>query len=44
MGTNGRKLIEKKYTMDVVSKQMLQLYNWIKNRHIKKPNFINFDD
>ena len=41
MAINGRNLIEIKYSTDIVSKQMLQLYNWINNRKNNKPDFIN---
>ena len=40
MALNGRKLIENKYSMDTVSRQMLNLYDWINNKKIK-PNFVD---
>ena len=43
MGVNGRKLIEKKYSMLSVAKQMERLYNWIVNKEVSKPNFVKLD-
>ena len=40
MGVNGRKLIENKYSMASVAKQMLQLYQWILTKD-NKPNFVD---
>jgi len=40
MGINGRKLIEEKYSMESVAKQMMQLYEWLVFK-TKKPNFVN---
>ena len=40
MGENGRKLIEEKYSMESVAKQMIQLYEWVLTKE-KKPNFID---
>ena len=40
MGVNGRKLIENKYSMASVAKQMLQLYQWILTKN-NKPNFVD---
>ncbi|MDA9774807.1 glycosyltransferase [Algibacter sp.] len=39
MGKNGRKLIEKKYSMEAVASQMLELYQWILTKE-NKPNFV----
>ncbi|NDW09011.1 glycosyltransferase [Dysgonomonas sp. 520] len=39
MADNGRKLIRENYSMEVVSKMFLQLYNWI-NSGENKPNFV----
>ena len=39
MALNGRKLIENKYSMEVVSRQMLNLYDWIITKK-NKPNFV----
>ncbi|WP_289004852.1 glycosyltransferase [uncultured Parabacteroides sp.] len=39
MGRRGRKLVLDKYSVDVVSRQMTELYNWILNKQ-SKPNFI----
>ncbi|MFD2543286.1 glycosyltransferase [Lacinutrix gracilariae] len=39
MGVNGRELIEQKYSMHAVAKQMLELYDWILNNN-NKPHFI----
>ena len=40
MGVNGRQLIEQKYSMQAVAKQMLALYDWILNK-TNKPDFID---
>ena len=40
MGVNGRRLIEQKYSMQAVAKQMLTLYDWILNGS-EKPDFID---
>jgi len=40
MGQNGRQLIEQKYSMQAVAKQMLALYDWILNSS-SPPNFID---
>jgi glycosyltransferase involved in cell wall biosynthesis len=40
MGLNGESLIEKKYSMDQVGRQMLVLYKWILN-NTEKPDFID---
>lgn len=39
MGKRGRQLVLDKYSMDVVSRQMTELYNWILKKQCK-PNFI----
>lgn len=39
MVANGRKLVEDKYSMESVGKQMIQLYNWILTKE-NKPNFV----
>ncbi|MDR2146380.1 MAG: glycosyltransferase [Tannerella sp.] len=39
MGKNGRKLVEEKYAIDVVSLKMRQLYEWILNGG-EKPEFV----
>lgn len=39
-GENGRSLIERKYSMESVAKQMIQLYDWILNKK-DKPNFVS---
>lgn len=39
-GQNGRKLIEEKYSIEAVAKQMVQLYSWILEGSTK-PYFIN---
>jgi hypothetical protein len=31
MGQNGRKLIEEKYSIEMVTSKMIQLYDWIIN-------------
>ncbi|WP_282069430.1 glycosyltransferase [Olleya namhaensis] len=40
MGANGRQLIEQKYSMQAVAKQMLALYDWILNSS-NTPDFID---
>lgn len=40
MGVNGRQLIEQKYSMQAVAKQMLALYDWILNK-AETPDFID---
>ena len=40
MGVNGRQLIEQKYSMQAVAKQMLALYDWILNK-AEQPDFID---
>lgn len=39
MGKRGRRLVLDKYSVEVVSRQMKELYNWILNKKCK-PNFI----
>jgi len=39
MGQNGRKLVEEKYSIESVSKQMIQLYDWVLGK-IEKPSFV----
>jgi glycosyltransferase involved in cell wall biosynthesis len=40
MGRNGRKLIEEKYSMQSVAKQMVQLYSWVLTKK-NKPDFVD---
>ena len=40
MGDNGRKLVEEKYSIQAVAKQMMELYEWIINGG-KKPVFVD---
>lgn len=40
MALNGRKLVEEKYTLEVVAQKMTNLYSWVLNK-IEKPNFID---
>ncbi len=40
MGIRGRKLMESKYSMESVAKQMMELYNWILTNK-NKPSFVN---
>ncbi len=40
MGVNGRKLVEDKYSMVSVGRQMLELYNWVLTKE-NKPSFID---
>jgi glycosyltransferase involved in cell wall biosynthesis len=40
MGVNGRRLVEDKYSMDSVGKQMIELYEWILKKNGNKPKFI----
>lgn len=42
MGINGHKLVEQKYSMQAVSEQMYQLYEWIINK-TEKPDFVHLD-
>lgn len=39
MGLNGRKIIEEKYSIEKVSKQMIELYEWILKKG-PKPDFV----
>lgn len=39
MGQNGRKLVEEKYSIEAVAKQMAQLYQWILKEG-EKPEFV----
>ncbi len=39
MGKNGRKLIEDKYSIESVAKQMTELYEWILDKR-EKPDFV----
>jgi glycosyltransferase involved in cell wall biosynthesis len=39
MGKNGRKLVEKKYSIETVASQMLQLYKWVLKQDTK-PSFV----
>jgi hypothetical protein len=39
MGLNGRKLVEDKYSIETVAKQMSELYYWILKQG-PKPDFI----
>ena len=39
MGLNGRKLVEDKYSIETVAKQMSELYNWVLKQR-PKPDFI----
>lgn len=39
MGKRGRQLVLDKYSVDVVSRQMKEMYDWILNKQ-SKPNFI----
>ena len=40
MGKNGRALIENKYSMESVGKQMIELYDWILTDK-DKPNYVD---
>ncbi|WP_372757570.1 glycosyltransferase [Mariniflexile sp.] len=40
MGKNGRKLIKKKYSMEAVADQMLELYHWVLTKE-NKPDFVD---
>ena len=42
MGKNGRKLIESEYSIEVVAKNTLEMYNWVSGK-IKKPDFIHLN-
>lgn len=39
MGLNGRKLVEEKYSIEIIAKKMIELYEWILGKRIK-PEFI----
>jgi glycosyltransferase involved in cell wall biosynthesis len=39
MGKRGQELIKNNYSVEVVSKKMIQLYNWILN-YVEKPEFV----
>lgn len=39
MGRNGRRLVEEKYSIEVVAKQMIQLYEWVLGKG-EKPEFV----
>jgi hypothetical protein len=41
MGKRGQKLIKNNYSVEVVSKKMIQLYDWILNGG-DKPEFVYF--
>ena len=41
MGERGRQLVLKKYTVEQVSEQMVQMYEWITGK-IDKPDFIYY--
>ncbi|WP_152286934.1 glycosyltransferase [Flavicella marina] len=43
MGVNGRSLIEKKYSMQSIAKQMVELYNWVLKTG-PKPKFVEYYD
>lgn len=40
MGTNGRRLVEEKYSIDSVAENMIELYKWILDER-DKPNFVD---
>ena len=40
MGKRGRQLVLEKYTLDAVSRQMKQMYDWVAEKR-NKPDFIN---
>lgn len=42
MGENGRKLVEENYSIGTVSKQMIELYDWILENK-EKPSFVFLD-
>ncbi len=42
MGENGKKLIKENYSMEVVTKKMIELYEWILNGR-EKPKFVYFN-
>ncbi len=39
MGKNGRQLIEQKYSVETVAKQMIELYEWLLHKR-NKPDFV----
>lgn len=42
IGENGYKLVQEKYTWDVVSAQWIELYDWVSGK-ITKPSFVRLD-
>lgn len=42
IGGNGRKLVEENYSIEIVSKQMIELYDWILGKN-EKPTFVFLD-
>lgn len=42
MGQNGRKLIEDNYSIESVTKQMIELYDWVLGKTLK-PSFVKLD-
>ena len=40
MGLNGRNLVEKEFSMQVVATKMIALYDWLINNN-RKPNFVH---
>lgn len=42
MGKNGRSLVEESYSIESVSKQMIELYDWVLGK-IDKPSFVFID-
>ncbi|KOY50658.1 glycosyltransferase [Polaribacter dokdonensis] len=40
MGANGRNLVEKKYSLEIVTRKTLDMYSWILNK-TEKPDFIH---
>ncbi|MCX6239094.1 MAG: glycosyltransferase [Bacteroidia bacterium] len=39
IGQNGRRLVEENYSIDSVTKQMIELYNWVLG-NVEKPSFV----
>lgn len=40
MSSNGKKLIKEKYSLEIIGKQLKELYNWIITKE-KKPDFVH---
>ncbi|WP_340112517.1 glycosyltransferase [Maribellus mangrovi] len=43
MGKNGLTLVKQKYSWEQISNQMIQLFQWVKNKEITRPEFVKID-